>query len=79
MCLGVFGLLGMLLPVLLLLSAVRALGSHGPAGWLLAALLVAAVFTVSVWLANRTLAWWRSTKAPERVERGPRQDRPTTR
>ena len=67
MCLGVFGLLGMLLPVLLLLSAVRALGAHGPAGWLLAALLVAAVFAVSVWLANRTLAWWRSTKAPARV------------
>ena len=76
MCLGVFGLLGMLLPVLLFMSAVRALGSHGPAGWLLAGLFVAAVFTVSVWLANRTLAWWASTKAPERV---PRQDRRTTR
>ena len=67
MCLGVFGLLGMLLPVLLLVTAVRALGTHGPAGWLLAALFVAAVFAASVWLANRTLAWWRSTKAPDRV------------
>lgn len=67
MCLGVFGLLGMLLPVLLLVTAVRALAAYGPAGWLLAALLVAAVFAASVWLANRTLAWWRSTKAPERA------------
>lgn len=67
MCLGVFALLGLLLPVLLLVSAVLALGAHGPGGWLLAVLLVASVLAAVVWLAGRARLWWRSTKAPERI------------
>lgn len=62
-----FGLLGLLLPVMLLVTAVQALGAHGPGGWLLALLLVVAIGVAAVWLVNRVVAWWRSTKAPEQA------------
>ena len=58
-CLGVFGVLVLVGPAMLLITAVLALGSHGPAGWLLAVLLVLAVVAVTV-LCGRTLwRWWR--------------------
>lgn len=58
-----FVLLG---PVLLLLTAVLALASHGPLGWLAAVLLVVAVGWAGRRLARLTWAWWVSTKAPRR-------------
>ena len=58
-----FVLLG---PVLLLLSAVLALGRHGPLGWLAAAVLVVVVAVASRWLARVAWAWWVSTKAPRK-------------
>ena len=58
-----FVLLG---PVLLLLTAVLALGRHGTLGWLAAAALVTAVAWASRWLARVAWAWWVSTKAPRR-------------
>jgi hypothetical protein len=54
-------------PVLMLATAVAALWSHGPLGWVAAVLLVAGV----LWLTRATLRlclrWWRSTKAPVRT------------
>lgn len=56
----------LLAPALLLLTAVLALGSHGPLGWVAAVLLLVVVFVVCRWLARRAWAWWVSTKAPRR-------------
>lgn len=53
-------------PVMLLLSAVLALGRHGPLGWVAAAALVAAVVWAGRRLARLAWAWWVSTKAPRR-------------
>ena len=53
-------------PVLLLLSAVVALGGHGPLGWLAAAALLAAVFVVARATCRRCWTWWLGTKAPVR-------------
>ena len=58
-----FVLLG---PLLLLLSAVLALGRHGPLGWLAAVVLVVAVGWGSRWVARVAWSWWVSTKAPRR-------------
>jgi hypothetical protein len=56
----------LLAPALLLLSAVLALASHGPLGWVAAVLLVLVVAVVCRWLARRAWAWWVSTKAPRK-------------
>jgi len=56
----------LLAPALLLLSAVLALASHGPLGWLAAAGLVLVVAVVCRWVAIRTWAWWVLTKAPRK-------------
>jgi hypothetical protein len=56
----------LLAPALLLLSAVLALASHGPLGWVAAVLLVLVVAVVCRWAARRAWAWWVSTKAPRR-------------
>ena len=58
-----FVLLG---PVLLLLTAVLALGRHGPLGWVAAAALLVTVAWASRRLARAAWAWWVSTKAPPR-------------
>ncbi len=62
----VFLPLVLLAPALLLLSAVLALASHGPLGWLAAALLLLVVALVCRWVARRAWAWWLSTKAPRK-------------
>jgi hypothetical protein len=54
-------------PLLMLATAVVALASHGPLGWLAAVLLVLTVVAVLRWSARLVLRWWRSTKAPEKV------------
>lgn len=53
-------------PAMLLLTAVLALASHGPLGWLAALGLVVGVALVSRWLGRLAWAWWVSTKAPPR-------------
>lgn len=54
-------------PVMLLLSAVLSLASHGPGGWLAAAALLVAVGWTSRWLARALWAWWLTTKAPDQL------------
>lgn len=58
-CLGVFGVLVLVGPAMLLVAAVLALGAHGPAGWLLAVLLVLAVAAVTVLAGRSAWRWWR--------------------
>jgi hypothetical protein len=53
-------------PLLMLATAVVALASRGPLGWLAAAGLVVGVVAVSWWSWRAVLRWWRSTKAPVR-------------
>lgn len=59
MCLGVFGVLVLVGPAMLLITAVLALGSHGPAGWLLALLLVLTVVAATVLGGRAAWRWWR--------------------
>ena len=73
MCFPVLVGLVVLGPVLLLLSAALRLGSHGPAGFLAAVLLVMATVLLAARAAGRAGRWWRSTKAPAIVEIGPRR------
>lgn len=54
----------LVLPVLLLASAVVALARLGPAGVLAGVLLVAAVVGSTALGVRAGLAWWRSTAAP---------------
>jgi len=51
-------------PVLMLLTAVLSLASHGPLGWLAAGGLLVAVALTGRWLVRTAWAWWASTKAP---------------
>ena len=53
-------------PLLMLATAVVALWSHGPLGWLGAVLLVVSVVLVTRMLVRRVARWWRGTKAPVR-------------
>jgi len=53
-------------PVMMLIVAVQSLASHGPLGWLAAAVFLAAVFRGTRWLLRAASCWWASTKAPER-------------
>jgi hypothetical protein len=53
-------------PVLMLATAVVALWTHGPLGWLAAVLLVAGVLWLTRTACRTCLRWWRSTKAPVR-------------
>lgn len=67
MCLGVFALLALVLPVLLLATLVRALAAYGPVGMVLAAgVVVGAALTLRM-LGRLLGRWWRSTKADDRV------------
>ena len=65
---GVFAVLTLIGPLLLLATTVVALWSHGPVGWAASVLLLAAVVGVCRWSARAALRWWRSTKAPERPQ-----------
>ena len=60
----VFLPLVLLAPVMILLSAMLSLASHGPLGWLAAAALLAAVSWACWWVGRAARAWWASTKAP---------------
>ena len=51
-------------PLLMLATAVVALWSYGPLGWLGAVLLVLGVVVLTWLLARRVARWWRGTKAP---------------
>ena len=52
-------------PLLVLATAVVALWSHGPLGWLAAVLLVLVVSAAATWwCVGAVRRWWRSTKAP---------------
>ncbi len=53
-------------PVLLLLTAVLSLASHGPVGWLAAVTLLVVVAATTRWAARAAWGWWVSTKAPPR-------------
>ncbi len=61
---GVFAVLVLIGPVMLLAMAVVALWSYGPLGWAASVLLVTAVACATRWTTRLTLRWWRSTKAP---------------
>lgn len=73
-CMPVLGVFVLVVPVMLLLTAVLALGHLGPAGWLLALLLVLAVLSVCVLAGGWLRARWRATKKPVTVV--PRRERP---
>ena len=67
----------LLAPVMMLIVAVQALASHGPLGWVAAAVFLAAVFLATRWVLRTASRWWASTKAPERTAAPPRA-RPVT-
>ena len=79
---SIFAVLGLAGPLLLLATAVVALWSHGPLGWLAAVLLVVAVVVACLWGWRVTRRWWAGTKAPVRpsttvqARRASRLDRP---
>ena len=62
---GVFAILALAGPLLLLATAVVALWSYGPLGWLASVALVTAVAGALRWTLRIVLRWWRTTKAPE--------------
>jgi len=63
---GVFALLALAGPLLLLATTVVGLWAYGPLGWLASVLLVAGVGWACRWTGRLTLRWWRSTAAPVR-------------
>lgn len=54
-----FGVLVLIGPAMLLIAAVLALGAQGPAGWLLALLLVLTVVATVVLCGRTVWRWWR--------------------
>lgn len=65
---GVFALLALVGPLLLLATTVVGLWAAGPLGWLASVLLVLGVAGASRWGLRVTRRWWRSTKAPEQQQ-----------
>ena len=65
---GLFSVLALIGPLLLLATTVVGLWAHGPLGWLASVALVAAVAWACRWSTRVTLRWWRSTKAPEQPQ-----------
>jgi hypothetical protein len=65
---GVFAVLALAGPLLLLATTVVALWAHGPLGWVASVLLVAAVAGGCRWVARLAARWWRGTKAPVRTQ-----------
>ena len=61
---GVFAVLTLIGPLLLLATTVVGLWSYGPLGWAASVLLLASVAGGCRWSARAALRWWRSTKAP---------------
>lgn len=59
-------------PVMMLIVAMQSLASHGPLGWVAAALLLVAVVVGTRLLLRATRRWWASTKAPVRPPAPPR-------
>ena len=79
MCLGVFSVLVLVGPVMLLVAAVLSLSAHGVLGWLAALLLVVTVLAVTVWSGRAVLRWWRRlgpTPAGERAVGSAHESRP---
>ncbi len=76
---GVFAVLALIGPLLLLATTVVGLWSYGPLGWVASVLLVAFVASATRWTCRLTLRWWRSTKAPVRTQVSPSQARRTPR
>ena len=72
---GVFAVLALIGPLLLLATTVVGLWSYGPLGWVASVLLVAAIAYVTRWTTRLTLRWWRSTKAPVRRQVSPSEAR----
>lgn len=62
---AVFGVLVLVGPALMLLTAVVALAERGPLGWLAGAGLVVGVVVVLRLTGRVVRSWWRSTAAPE--------------
>lgn len=68
---GLFAVLALAGPLLLLATTVVGLWAYGPLGWLASVLLVAAVAGGCRWGLRALLRWWRSTKAPVRTQTRP--------
>jgi hypothetical protein len=72
---GVFAVLALIGPLLLLATTVVGLWTYGPLGWLASVALVAAVAWACRWSTRTALRWWRSTKAPVQVQVRPSDSR----
>ena len=72
---GVFALLTLMGPLLLLATTVVGLWAYGPLGWLASVLLVAGIAYATRWTTRLTLRWWAGTKAPVRTQVSPAQAR----
>ena len=72
---GVFAVLALIGPLLLLATTVVGLWSYGPLGWVASVVLVAAIGYATRWTTRLTLRWWRSTKAPVRPRVSPSEAR----
>ena len=65
---GVFALLALVGPLLLLATTVVGLWAAGPLGWLASVALVLGVAGACRWGLRTTRRWWQSTKAPEQAQ-----------
>ena len=74
-----FAVLALIGPLLLLATTVVGLWSYGPLGWVASVLLVGTIAYATRWTTRLTLRWWRSTKAPVRVQVSPSEARRTPR